>query len=157
IEGKNIAEICALPVAAAAEVVGAWKLRGADAVIADRPLSDLVRRLGFLNDVGLGYLSLDRAAETLSGGEAQRIRLASQLGSSLCGVTYVLDEPTVGLHPRDTERLLGTLEGLRDQGNTVVLVEHDPETIDRADHVVDLGPGAGRHGGRVVATGTARA
>jgi excinuclease ABC subunit A len=155
IEGQSIADLCALPVVDAAAGVGAWRLSGADAVVAERPLSDVRRRLGFLCDVGLGYLSLDRAAETLSGGEAQRIRLASQLGSALCGVTYVLDEPTVGLHPRDTERLLGTLEGLRDQGNTVVLVEHDPETIDRADHVIDLGPGAGRHGGRVVATGTA--
>ncbi len=152
--GLGIDALTALPVAAAWEHVSSWDFGGSRAVIAERPLDELQRRLRFLDDVGLGYLALDRSANTLSGGESQRIRLASQLGSSLTGVTYVLDEPTIGLHPRDTERLLGTLEGLRDLGNTVLLVEHDPETIARADLVVDMGPGAGVHGGHVVATGT---
>jgi len=114
---------------------------------------ELSSRLRFLRDVGLGYLTLDRAAETLSGGESQRIRLASQLGARLTGTLYVLDEPTIGLHPRDTERLLGTLRGLRDLGNTLILVEHDPEVIRAADHIVDMGPGAGEHGGRIVDQG----
>jgi excinuclease ABC subunit A len=131
-----------------------WELDGARAQIAERPLLELQRRLSFLVDVGLGYLTLDRAAQTLSGGEAQRIRLASQLGSGLVGCTYVLDEPTIGLHPRDTGRLLDTLFGLRDLGNTVLVVEHDPETIERADHLIDMGPAAGVHGGEVVATGS---
>lgn len=130
------------------------ELSGAAEVIAARPLEELQRRLSFLVDVGLGYLTLERSAETLSGGEAQRIRLASQLGSGLVGVTYVLDEPTVGLHPRDTDRLLDTLEGLRDLGNTVLVVEHDPDTISRADQVVDMGPAAGIHGGQVMSAGT---
>ncbi len=154
IGGIDIHSLCQLPVDEVAQRVGGWALAGSRALIAERPLEELRRRLGFLSDVGLGYLALDRAADTLSGGESQRIRLASQLGSQLTGVTYVLDEPTVGLHPRDTERLLGTLEGLRDAGNTVILVEHDPETIERADHVIDMGPAAGIHGGHVVAQGT---
>ena len=111
-------------------------------------------RLGFLLDVGLEYLTLDRAAATLSGGEAQRIRLASQLGSELSGVMYVLDEPSIGLHQRDNLRLIATLRRLRDLGNSVIVVEHDAETIESADHVVDFGPGAGRLGGRVVSAGT---
>ena len=111
-------------------------------------------RLRFLVDVGLDYLTLDRSAETLSGGEAQRIRLASQVGSGLTGVMYILDEPSIGLHQRDNQRLLGTLKRLRDLGNTVIVVEHDEEAIRAADHVVDLGPGAGVHGGEVVAQGT---
>ncbi|MEZ4317459.1 MAG: excinuclease ABC subunit UvrA [Myxococcota bacterium] len=131
-----------------------WALDGARATIAERPLLELRRRLGFLVDVGLGYLTLDRSAESLSGGEAQRIRLASQLGSGLVGCTYVLDEPTIGLHPRDTSRLLDTLFGLRDLGNTVLVVEHDTETIERADQLVDMGPAAGVHGGEVMAVGT---
>ena len=122
--------------------------------IARRILRELEARLGFMVDVGLEYLTLDRAANTLSGGEAQRIRLATQIGSRLTGVLYVLDEPSIGLHPRDTDRLLRTLKGLRDLGNTVLVVEHDPETILAADWVVDLGPGAGEHGGQVVAEGT---
>ncbi len=122
--------------------------------IARRILRELEARLGFMVDVGLEYLTLDRAANTLSGGEAQRIRLATQIGSRLTGVLYVLDEPSIGLHPRDTDRLLRTLKGLRDLGNTVLVVEHDPETIRAADWVVDLGPGAGEHGGQVVAEGT---
>ncbi len=114
-------------------------------------------RLGFLLDVGLEYLTLDRAAATLSGGEAQRIRLASQLGSELSGVMYVLDEPSIGLHQRDNLRLIATLRRLRDLGNSVIVVEHDAETIESADHVVDFGPGAGRLGGQVVAAGTPEA
>jgi excinuclease ABC subunit A len=152
--GQSIHAFSSLTVGDALEVATSWPLEGAAAAIAERARDELLRRLRFLLDVGLGYLTLDREASTLSGGEAQRIRLASQLGAGLTGVTYVLDEPTVGLHPRDTERLLGTLEGLRDAGNTVLVVEHDPDTIRRADHVIDMGPGAGRHGGRVIAAGT---
>ncbi|MEM6930754.1 MAG: excinuclease ABC subunit UvrA, partial [Myxococcota bacterium] len=154
IADQSIADLCALPVDQAHTRVQGWQLQGADQVIAERPRLELARRLSFLVDVGLGYLSLDRSADSLSGGEAQRIRLASQLGAGLCGVTYVLDEPTVGLHATDTDRLLDTLTDLRDQGNTVLLVEHDPDTIRRADHLVDLGPAAGIHGGQVVAVGS---
>lgn len=154
IDDIGLHTLCGLTVERVAARVGAWDLQGSRGLIADRPLEELRRRLGFLVDVGLGYLALDRAAQTLSGGESQRIRLASQLGSALTGVTYVLDEPTVGLHARDTDRLLDTLEGLRDAGNTVLLVEHDPDTIARADYVIDMGPAAGAEGGRVVATGT---
>ena len=111
-------------------------------------------RLKFLNDVGLNYLSLDRSAETLSGGEAQRIRLASQIGSGLTGVMYVLDEPSIGLHQRDNDRLIGTLRHLRDIGNSVIVVEHDEDMIRAADHLIDMGPGAGIHGGRVMAQGS---
>src|SRR6202011_4345079 len=109
----------------------------------------------FLENVGIGYLSMDRAAATLSGGEAQRIRLATQIGSSLVGVLYILDEPSIGLHQRDNSKLIATLERLRDLGNTVIVVEHDEQTMRCADHLVDLGPGAGEHGGRIVAQGTA--
>jgi excinuclease ABC subunit A len=126
---------------------------GAKAEIADKIVRE-IRRLKFLNDVGLNYLSLDRGADTLSGGEAQRIRLASQIGSGLTGVMYVLDEPSIGLHQRDNERLIGTLQHLRDLGNSVLVVEHDEDMIRAADHVVDMGPGAGVHGGRVMAQGT---
>ena len=115
---------------------------------------EIVARIDFLINVGLDYLSLDRSAETLSGGEAQRIRLASQIGSGLTGVMYVLDEPSIGLHQRDNARLLQTLGELRDLGNTVIVVEHDQEAIESADHVVDMGPGAGEHGGHIVAEGT---
>jgi excinuclease ABC subunit A len=111
-------------------------------------------RLKFLNDVGLTYLSLDRSAETLSGGESQRIRLASQIGSGLTGVMYVLDEPSIGLHQRDNDRLISTLQHLRDIGNSVLVVEHDEDMMRAADHIIDLGPGAGVHGGRVMAQGT---
>ena len=117
-------------------------------------VKEIQNRLRFLADVGLDYLSLDRSAETLSGGEAQRIRLASQIGSGLVGVMYILDEPSIGLHQRDNRRLLDTLLHLRDLGNTVLVVEHDEEAIAAADHVVDLGPGAGVHGGQIVAQGT---
>jgi len=130
------------------------KLAGAKAEIADKVVREIASRLKFLNDVGLNYLSLDRSADTLSGGEAQRIRLASQIGSGLTGVMYVLDEPSIGLHQRDNDRLIGTLKHLRDLGNSVLVVEHDEDMIRAADHVVDLGPGAGVHGGRVIAEGT---
>ncbi|MBL0151366.1 MAG: excinuclease ABC subunit UvrA [Ideonella sp.] len=129
-------------------------LSGAKAEIADKVVREIRSRLKFLNDVGLNYLSLDRSADSLSGGEAQRIRLASQIGSGLTGVMYVLDEPSIGLHQRDNERLIGTLRHLRDLGNSVLVVEHDEDMIRAADHVVDLGPGAGVHGGRVIAQGT---
>jgi excinuclease ABC subunit A len=130
------------------------KLRGAKAEIADKVVSEIGSRLKFLNDVGLNYLSLDRSADTLSGGESQRIRLASQIGSGLTGVMYVLDEPSIGLHQRDNDRLIGTLKHLRDIGNSVLVVEHDEDMIRIADHVIDMGPGAGVHGGRVMAQGT---
>ncbi|NNU44642.1 excinuclease ABC subunit UvrA [Ramlibacter montanisoli] len=130
------------------------KLQGAKAGIADKVVREIGNRLKFLNDVGLNYLSLDRSAETLSGGEAQRIRLASQIGSGLTGVMYVLDEPSIGLHQRDNDRLIGTLQHLRDLGNSVLVVEHDEDMIRAADYVVDMGPGAGIHGGEVVAQGT---
>ncbi len=130
------------------------KMHGAKAEIADKVVREIGLRLKFLNDVGLNYLSLDRAAETLSGGESQRIRLASQIGSGLTGVMYVLDEPSIGLHQRDNDRLIGTLKHLRDIGNSVLVVEHDEDMIRAADHVIDMGPGAGIHGGRVMAQGT---
>ncbi|MDI3382120.1 excinuclease ABC subunit UvrA [Xenophilus aerolatus] len=129
-------------------------LQGSKAEIADKVVREIGLRLKFLNDVGLNYLSLDRSAETLSGGEAQRIRLASQIGSGLTGVMYVLDEPSIGLHQRDNDRLIGTLKHLRDIGNSVIVVEHDEDMIEAADHVIDMGPGAGIHGGRVMAQGT---
>jgi excinuclease ABC subunit A len=132
----------------------ALQLKGSKAEIADKVVREIRSRLGFLNDVGLNYLSLDRSADTLSGGEAQRIRLASQIGSGLSGVMYVLDEPSIGLHQRDNERLIATLQHLRDLGNSVLVVEHDEDMIRAADHVVDMGPGAGVHGGRVMAEGT---
>jgi len=130
------------------------QLQGAKAEIADKVVREIRLRLKFLNDVGLNYLSLDRSAETLSGGEAQRIRLASQIGSGLTGVMYVLDEPSIGLHQRDNDRLIGTLQHLRDIGNSVLVVEHDEDMMRAADHLIDMGPGAGVHGGRVVAQGT---
>ncbi len=130
------------------------KMQGAKGEIADKVVREIGLRLKFLNDVGLNYLSLDRSAETLSGGESQRIRLASQIGSGLTGVMYVLDEPSIGLHQRDNERLIGTLKHLRDIGNSVLVVEHDEDMIRAADHVIDMGPGAGIHGGRVMAQGT---
>ena len=116
-------------------------------------LKKLVDRLTFLEDVGLNYLTLDRSAETLSGGEAQRIRLASQIGSGLVGVTYVLDEPSIGLHQRDNAKLIKTLKNLKSLGNTVIVVEHDEEAIRSADHIIDIGPGAGKHGGEICAEG----
>ncbi|MFZ5876925.1 MAG: excinuclease ABC subunit UvrA [Nitrospirota bacterium] len=154
--GKNIAQLTALAVEQADQWFRTLKLAGREAAIARDILVELRGRLAFLKEVGLGYLSLDRSAPTLSGGEAQRIRLASQLGSNLRGVCYILDEPTIGLHPRDNVRLLATLHRLQAKGNTVVVVEHDEETIRSAEHVVDLGPGAGANGGRVVAHGSVR-
>ena len=151
--GKSIAEITALPVEEADRFFRGLKTHGREAVIARDILAELGSRFKFLKEVGLAYLSLDRSAPTLSGGEAQRIRLASQLGSNLRGVCYILDEPTIGLHPRDNRRLLETLHRLGAKGNTVVVVEHDEETIRSAAHLVDLGPGAGVHGGRVVVEG----
>ncbi|MBS0602011.1 MAG: excinuclease ABC subunit UvrA [Proteobacteria bacterium] len=155
--GRSLPEIAALPIDACREWFLKLDLPGRHGVIATPILRELRSRLGFLGDVGLDYLSLDRAAETLSGGEAQRIRLASQIGAGLVGVLYVLDEPSIGLHPRDIERLLKTLMHLRDLGNTVVVVEHDEATIRAADHIVDMGPAAGVQGGRVVAKGTPHA
>ncbi len=147
-------EITAMSVGHVCEFFDTLKLEGWRATIAEKIVKEISDRLGFLSDVGLDYLSLDRSADTLSGGEAQRIRLASQIGSGLVGVMYILDEPSIGLHQRDNQRLLGTLTRLRDIGNTVIVVEHDEEAILAADHVVDLGPGAGVHGGKVVAAGT---
>ena len=153
--GVNIATLSGWPVAEAARWIEALALPPAEATIATRLLREIRQRLGFLEAVGLGYLSLDRAAASLSGGEAQRIRLATQIGSSLVGVLYVLDEPSIGLHSRDNARLLDTLRRLRDRGNTVLVVEHDEDTVRAADHVVDLGPGAGQQGGEIVGQGTA--
>lgn len=151
---RPLHELTHLSVGHAREFFDTMKLDGWRATIADKIVKEIGDRLGFLSDVGLDYLSLDRSADTLSGGEAQRIRLASQIGSGLVGVMYILDEPSIGLHQRDNQRLLGTLVHLRDIGNTVIVVEHDEEAILAADHVVDLGPGAGVHGGQVVAAGT---
>ncbi len=146
-------EISDMSVGHARAFFGEMKLEGWRGTIADKIVKEIGERLGFLSDVGLDYLALNRSAETLSGGEAQRIRLASQIGSGLVGVMYILDEPSIGLHQRDNKRLLGTLLHLRDIGNTVIIVEHDEEAIMAADHVVDLGPGAGVHGGQIVAEG----
>jgi excinuclease ABC subunit A len=151
--GRNIAEFTAESVDSASRTFAGLSLRGREADIARDILPEIGNRLAFLREVGLGYLTLDRAAPTLSGGEAQRIRLAAQLGSNLQGVCYVMDEPTIGLHPRDNRMLLDTLGRLEGKGNTIVVVEHDEETIRRAEHVIDLGPGAGVRGGRVVAAG----
>src|SRR5262249_4038597 len=152
--GKSLVEVSALLVGEAARFFQGLDFGPAEAEIARPILKEVHARLGFLVDVGLDYLSLDRGAATLSGGEGQRIRLATQIGSRLVGVLYILDEPSIGLHQRDTARLLGTLRGLRDLGNTVIVVEHDRDTILAADHVIDMGPGAGVHGGRVVAAGS---
>jgi excinuclease ABC subunit A len=154
VAGNTIYEISRLPLADAVRFFETLALAGVKQAIADKIIREILNRLQFLNDVGLDYLSLDRSAETLSGGEAQRIRLASQIGSGLTGVMYVLDEPSIGLHQRDNARLLDTLKRLRDIGNSVIVVEHDEEAIMSADYVVDMGLGAGEHGGRVVAEGT---
>ena len=151
---KSIAEVTQLSVRAAADFFGSLKFTERETVIAHRILKEIRERLGFLVNVGLDYLTLDRAAATLSGGEGQRIRLATQIGSGLVGVLYILDEPSIGLHQRDNRRLLQTLLRLRDLGNTVVVVEHDAETMMAADHLLDMGPGAGSHGGHVIAQGT---
>ncbi|MHB1820801.1 MAG: excinuclease ABC subunit UvrA, partial [Streptosporangiaceae bacterium] len=153
VDGRSIAEYCALPIGELAKLLLTLELSDRDATIAGRVLKEINARLGFLLDVGLDYLSLDRASATLAGGEAQRIRLATQIGSGLVGVLYVLDEPSIGLHQRDNHRLLETLLRLRDLGNTLIVVEHDEDTIRAADWVVDIGPRAGEHGGKVVVSG----
>ena len=154
IEGRSIAQIAALPISEASNVLSDLKLSERDSAIASRVLKEVNERLQFLVDVGLHYLSLDRPAGSLAGGEAQRIRLATQIGSGLTGVLYVLDEPSIGLHQRDNERLIETLIRLRDLGNTLIVVEHDEDTIRIADWIVDIGPGAGEHGGEVIVSGT---
>ena len=153
VDGKSISEYCALPIGELAKLLLALNLSDRDYQIAGRILKEVNARLGFLLDVGLDYLTLDRASATLAGGEAQRIRLATQIGSGLVGVLYVLDEPSIGLHQRDNHRLLETLLRLRDLGNTLIVVEHDEDTIRAADWVVDIGPGAGEHGGKIVVSG----
>jgi len=154
VKGIGISEFTDLPVSRALDTARGWKFTDREAQVAARVVEEIRNRLEFLCAVGLNYLNLARSAATLSGGEAQRIRLATQIGSKLRGVLYVLDEPSIGLHPRDNDRLLQTLGHLRDLGNTVLVVEHDEETIERADYVIDLGPGAGRLGGELVASGT---
>ena len=151
---RSLPEVCALPVSQAAEFFSSLELDATGQAIAAEALKEIRQRLGFLENVGLDYLTLDRTAPTLAGGEMQRIRLAGQIGCGLVGVLYILDEPSIGLHPRDNDRLLETLGRLRDQGNTVVVVEHDEDTIRAADHVVDFGPGPGVRGGRIVAAGS---
>jgi excinuclease ABC subunit A len=152
--GAPIHEVCAMSVSEARQFFGTIELGPAEAHIADKILEEIRHRLAYLDEVGLDYLSLDRLTSTLSGGEAQRIQLATSLGSRLVGALYLLDEPSIGLHPRDTHRLISILKSLRDLGNTILVVEHDPDTINAADYLLDLGPGAGEHGGRIVFAGT---
>ncbi|MGH8916123.1 MAG: excinuclease ABC subunit UvrA, partial [Acidimicrobiia bacterium] len=154
IAGRNIAEVSDLSLGRAREFFDNLELNEREATIAERVLKEVRSRIQFLLDVGLDYLTLSRSAATLAGGEAQRIRLATQIGSGLVGVLYILDEPSIGLHQRDNQRLIETLLRLRDLGNTLIVVEHDEDTIRTADHIVDIGPGAGEHGGHVVAEGT---
>ncbi len=154
IQDYNLSQLTALSIEQAQQLLKSLQLNGQRAIIAGRILQEINTRLNFLMNVGLEYLSLDRSADSLSGGEAQRIRLASQIGAGLVGVMYILDEPSIGLHQRDNERLLSTLIHLRDIGNTVIVVEHDEDAIRSADHVIDMGPGAGVHGGNIVAQGT---
>ena len=154
INGKNICEVCSMTVEQASEFFESLDLRAQEAAVADKLLVEIRERLRFLNDVGLEYLTLDRLASTLSGGEAQRIQLATSLGSRLVGTLYVLDEPSIGLHSRDTHRLIKILQNLRDLGNTILVVEHDPDIMKASDRILDLGPGAGENGGKVIATGT---
>ena len=153
--GININQFCEMSVGDELEFINHLKLTEREQLIAGQVLKEIRSRLGFLVNVGLDYLTLARSAATLSGGESQRIRLATQIGSSLMGVLYILDEPSIGLHQRDNDRLIATLQRLRDLGNTVIVVEHDEDTIRAADYIVDIGPGAGVHGGNVVAAGTA--
>jgi excinuclease ABC subunit A len=157
IGGQSIADVCRLPIREADAFLRDLDLSDRERQIAERVVKEIHARLGFLLDVGLDYLSLDRPAGTLSGGEAQRIRLATQIGSGLVGVLYVLDEPSIGLHQRDNRRLIETLTRLRDLGNTLIVVEHDEDTIRTSDWVVDIGPGAGEHGGQVVVSGPVQA
>jgi excinuclease ABC subunit A len=156
IDGYTIADIADMSIGESAKALAALSLSERDRLIAERVVKEINARMGFLLDVGLDYLTLSRSAATLAGGEAQRIRLASQIGSGLVGVLYVLDEPSIGLHQRDNRRLIDTLVRLRELGNTVLVVEHDEDTIKVADHVVDIGPGAGEHGGEIVHTGTVK-
>ena len=156
IDGLNIHDVCSMSIGEAAKALNTLELSDRDMIIAEQVVKEVNARMGFLLDVGLDYLSLSRNAATLAGGEAQRIRLASQIGSGLVGVLYVLDEPSIGLHQRDNQRLIETLLRLRDLGNTVIVVEHDEDTIAIADHVVDIGPGAGEHGGEIVHSGTVK-
>ena len=156
VDGRSIAEMCALPIGELAKLLLTLELSDRDQQIAQRIVKEVNARMGFLLDVGLDYLTLDRASATLAGGEAQRIRLATQIGSGLVGVLYVLDEPSIGLHQRDNHRLLETLLRLRNLGNTLIVVEHDEDTIRAADWVVDIGPRAGEHGGHIVVSGTGR-
>src|SRR5262245_4847626 len=151
--GLDIGSVCDVSVEEALGFFGKLELRGNQEVVGGLILKEVRARLGFLLDVGLGYLTLSRSSDSLSGGEAQRIRLATQIGSKLVGVLYILDEPSIGLHHRDNAKLIATLRELQKAGNTVIVVEHDRDTILAADHVVDLGPGAGEHGGRIVAVG----
>jgi excinuclease ABC subunit A len=153
INDRNIAEVCELSIGESAKFLAGLELSERDRMIAERVTKEINARLGFLLDVGLDYLTLSRSAATLAGGEAQRIRLASQIGSGLVGTLYVLDEPSIGLHQRDNRRLIDTLTRLRDLGNTVIVVEHDEETIRESDWIVDIGPGAGEHGGEIVYSG----
>lgn len=152
--GPNIQELCAMPISEAFETLSRLDLTPVQKIVAEEVLKELRTRLGFLMRVGLSYLTLDRTAPTLSGGELQRIRLAGQIGAGLVGVLYVLDEPSIGLHPRDNEMLLDSLLTLRDMGNTLIVVEHDEATMLAADEIVDFGPGPGVRGGEVVAQGT---
>ncbi|MBC7529001.1 MAG: excinuclease ABC subunit UvrA, partial [Chthonomonadaceae bacterium] len=154
VSGKTISELCAMSLAKSAQFFEEIRFNAKQEVIARQVTKEIKTRLGFLNNVGLGYLTLDRAAATLAGGEAQRIRLATQIGSGLMGVLYILDEPSIGLHQRDNSRLIETLERLRELGNTILVVEHDEETMEAADWLIDVGPGAGEHGGHIVAQGT---
>jgi excinuclease ABC subunit A len=153
VKGRGIADYVNLPISEATRLFESLELTERETLIANRVLREIRERLRFLDEVGVGYLTLNRSAATLSGGEGQRIRLATQIGANLTGVLYVLDEPSIGLHQRDNRKLLSTLLRLRDLGNTVIVVEHDEETIRTADYVVDLGPGAGEHGGHVIFQG----
>ena len=153
--GTNIHEFTQISVTRAIEFLDGLELTETERLIGERIIKEIRERLTFLDNVGVGYLQLDRAAATLSGGEAQRLRLATQIGSQLVGVLYILDEPSIGLHQRDNAKLIATLERLRDLGNTVLVVEHDEQMMRSADWLVDMGPGAGEHGGHVVAEGTA--
>ncbi len=152
--GKNIAEVCDMSISEVIEFIDALELNERELIIADRIIKEIRSRLGFLKNVGLQYLTLSRGAATLSGGESQRIRLATQIGAALMGVLYILDEPSIGLHQRDNEKLIKTLKNLRDLGNTLIVVEHDEDTIRSADHIIDIGPRAGVHGGEIVCEGT---
>ena len=155
VSGKNIHEVTSMSVAKLYEFLGGLALSSQQKLIGAQILKEIKARVKFLMDVGLDYLTLSRATGSLSGGEAQRIRLATQIGSGLVGVAYILDEPSIGLHQRDNDKLLATLKHLRDLGNTLIVVEHDEDTMREADHIVDIGPGAGSHGGMLVAQGTA--